>query len=247
LVGLTVLLLAICLSAPHWLAGQASWRASGPLLLFLGLLTLVNAPFDWFSLGVTRALLRRGLERDGLWPLLYALIDVLISMAVIFVLAVTTVLAVQAFDAVALASGAKARVLDVSALLNSIETQPSAPENYWVYLLLVSTLLPSMINLMIGAASFLRGLPPVTRWLLARMPEGRAVLDYDGPWVALGLTALIYGGGAVGIILQAGIVWLMVGYVMPSVGLNILELAKDLTAADLPAEALRALLGLGHG
>jgi hypothetical protein len=34
-------------------------------LMFLGLLTLINAPFDWASLGLTRALLRRGLELGG--------------------------------------------------------------------------------------------------------------------------------------------------------------------------------------
>jgi hypothetical protein len=29
---------------------------------------LLNAPFDWASLGLTRALLRRGLELGGWWP-----------------------------------------------------------------------------------------------------------------------------------------------------------------------------------
>jgi hypothetical protein len=41
-----------------------------PLLLFLGLLTLLNAPFDWASLGLTRELLigDSNLE-DGCWHL----------------------------------------------------------------------------------------------------------------------------------------------------------------------------------
>ena len=41
----------------------------------VGLLTLLNAPFDWASLGLTRALLRRGLELGGWWPYLLALVD----------------------------------------------------------------------------------------------------------------------------------------------------------------------------
>jgi hypothetical protein len=45
-----------------------AWELSGPLLLFLVLLTLVNAPFDWASLGLTRALLRRGLELGRCGP-----------------------------------------------------------------------------------------------------------------------------------------------------------------------------------
>jgi hypothetical protein len=36
----------------------ASWEANSSLVLILGLLTLLNAPFDWASLGLTRALLR---------------------------------------------------------------------------------------------------------------------------------------------------------------------------------------------
>jgi hypothetical protein len=54
-----------CFGAAVWLSSIPTWQILGPLLLFLGLLTLLNAPFDWFSLGLTRALLRRGLELGG--------------------------------------------------------------------------------------------------------------------------------------------------------------------------------------
>jgi hypothetical protein len=42
----------------------------GPTLLFLGLLTLLNAPFDWASLGPTRVCSDAGsnLEGGGLMP-----------------------------------------------------------------------------------------------------------------------------------------------------------------------------------
>ena len=43
-------------------SARPTWQITGPLVLFLGLLSLLNAPFDWASLGLTRALLRRGLE-----------------------------------------------------------------------------------------------------------------------------------------------------------------------------------------
>jgi hypothetical protein len=54
--------------AAEWLSPLAVWQMLGPLLLFLGLLTLLNAPFDWVSVGLTRALLRRGPELGGWWP-----------------------------------------------------------------------------------------------------------------------------------------------------------------------------------
>jgi hypothetical protein len=58
-------MMLICLYAADLLSALLCWVAAGPLLLILGLLTLINAPFDWTSLGLTRALLRRGLELGG--------------------------------------------------------------------------------------------------------------------------------------------------------------------------------------
>lgn len=65
----------LCLAASPMMASMTTWNVAGPLLLFVGLLTLLNAPFDWASLGLTRALLRLGLERGGWWPLVYGLVD----------------------------------------------------------------------------------------------------------------------------------------------------------------------------
>ena len=59
----------------------------GLLLLVVGLLTLLNAPFDWASLGLTRALLRRGLELGGWWPCLLALVDALAAAFIVALLA----------------------------------------------------------------------------------------------------------------------------------------------------------------
>ena len=56
-------------------SARPTWQITGPLVLFLGLLSLLNAPFDWASLGLTRALLRRGLELGGWWPYALALVD----------------------------------------------------------------------------------------------------------------------------------------------------------------------------
>jgi hypothetical protein len=59
-------MIVACFSGANLLAPLDNWgEVVGPMLLFLGLLTLLNAPFDWASLGLTRALLRRGLECGG--------------------------------------------------------------------------------------------------------------------------------------------------------------------------------------
>jgi hypothetical protein len=59
-----------CYVAPIWLSSLQMWQILGPLLLFLGVLTLLNAPFDWVSLGLTRALLPSRPRTRGLVALL---------------------------------------------------------------------------------------------------------------------------------------------------------------------------------
>jgi hypothetical protein len=81
------------------------WQILGPLLLFLGLITLLNAPFDWFSLGLTRALLRRGLELGGWWPYALALLDASLAVIIIAALALSMVVGVQGFDKLAVYGG----------------------------------------------------------------------------------------------------------------------------------------------
>ena len=76
---------------------EAFERAS-VLLLFLGLLTVVNAAFDWLSLGFTRFLLRYGVEKGAAWPYAFALLDVVVALAFITALAAVLVLCVDLFD-----------------------------------------------------------------------------------------------------------------------------------------------------
>jgi hypothetical protein len=115
--------------AAHFLASLHTWDAVGPLLLFLVLLTLLNAPFDWACLGLTRALLRRGLELKEWWPFFLALIDAMAAAIIIALLALTMVIGVQTFDALAVHGGGKA-VLPLTPLFDGIAAHPELPE-YW--------------------------------------------------------------------------------------------------------------------
>jgi hypothetical protein len=125
-------------SLNSWVGAQA-----GASLLFLCLLTLLNAPFDWASLGLTRALLRRGLELGGWWPYLLALADAALATVIIALLALVMVIGVQAFDELAVHGGGAA-VLPLVALFDGIAKNPAAPEYWWVYALLLSSMIPSL-------------------------------------------------------------------------------------------------------
>ena len=244
--GLISVLSISCILAPGFLATTPGWPLAGAWLLFLGLLTLLNAPFDWASLGVTRALLRRGLERERLWPYVYGLVDAALAAVVIVALTIVCVLGAQAFETMALyAGGQKARILPLEALFVSIRADPAEPANWWVYAMLLSTMIPSLVNLAIGGASLLRGFPWITARVLAHMPERRAPAALHRQWMTLVLTMQVFLGILLGIAAQAVLAFIVIGVMLPVLGRNLLDIAEGVASLQLPARALSWFVPLG--
>jgi len=146
------------------------------------------------------------------------------------------VVGVQAFDDLA-AHGGGAPPLPLEPLFEGMEKTPTAPEYWWVYALLISSMIPSFINLMIGGASLARGVPLPPKALLQFLPAGKAVASFNREWIALVLTVQIFIGACLGLAAQALAVWAVIGHVMPWVGLELLQMARDLAAFDLPRQA----------
>jgi len=143
-------------------------------LLLIDLLPLVNLPFDWASIGMTRALLRRGCEDHGIWllrsPTLLGLLDFLAGLALLATLAPALVLTLTAADAILQHAGGRP-LFDAIGLIERIAAQPSDAAHAWVYFTLLSTLLPSFFNLLVGVFSLLTfSVPPVRHWLIATIP-----------------------------------------------------------------------------
>jgi hypothetical protein len=235
----TAILLVLCFVLARWTAGGSNWLfIGGPMLLFLGLLTLVNAPFDWLTVGLTRVILRRGLELGGWWPFVLALADLLLAVGVIFVLAAVTLLAVQMFDALAVAGGGKP-VLDVTQVLAGVADPATRrlPEYWWLYATLFSTLIPSIANLAIGALSVIRGVPGFHRLVAKSMVPGEAMLAADfwmAPALALEVMASIVMAAGVAVLAWVAVfVWLL-----PALGFGLLPLLNDLAALQLPQHLL---------
>lgn len=236
-------MIALCLALAGLLSPTQGWNVAGPLLLFLGLLALLNAPFDWASLGLTRALLRRGLELGGWWPPALALADAALAGVIIVCLALAMVIGVQAFDELAVHSGGeRAGVLPLDALFDGIEKNPAAPEYWWVYALLVSTMIPSLVNLAIGGMALTRGIPWLSRLLLHWTPEDRDAPDYKRPLAALALTGQVFLGAFLGVVAQVFLAWGFIFHLMPAIGLEILDTARAVAALDLPMQAARLFL-----
>jgi hypothetical protein len=219
------------------LAGYGS-----PIVLFMGLLTLLNAPFDWASLGLTRALLRRGLELKGWSPYLLALVDACLAGVIIALLALTMVIGVQAFDELAAhGGGEKAAVLPLNAL--GIAKNPAAPEYWWAYALLLSTMIPSLVNLAIAGMAFTRGIPWLARLLLQWIPAERAVPEYKRQLAAIGLTAQMFAGAGLGFPAQGFLALVIIHYAIPLLGLDLFDMARAVATFDLPARVGQLFAG----
>ena len=223
----------VCLAAARLLTALEMLDIAGPLLLFLGLLTIINAPCDWAALGLTRALLRRGLELGGWWPYTLGLVDAGLAAVIIAALVLAMVVGVQAFDALAEYGGGRP-VLPLEAFFDGIAAYPGAPEYWWVYALLLSSMIPSLINLIIGGTSLLRGAPGLPSLLLRKIPVRGNVPKFDRAWIAAVLTAQVAAGVFLGIAAQVLLAAGVLGYIMPFFGLELLDMARDVAALDLP-------------
>jgi hypothetical protein len=245
--ALLVVLAVACLAAAGALGQSEGWPIAGALLLFLGLLTVVNAPFDWASLGLTRALLRRGLELGAWWPYALALADGMIAAGIIALLTIVAVISVQAFDTLAVFSGGeRAVLLPLNDLFDGIATKPAAAEFWWVYAMLLSTMIPSLLNLMIGGASLLRGIPWLTALLLNNMPDRRAPDALERTWMALLLTLQMFVGGLLGIAAQGVLAVVVIAWLLPVIGFDLLDVARGVADANLPAQVM-GWFGLAAG
>jgi hypothetical protein len=178
--------------------------------------------------------LRRGLELNGWWPFFLALADALAAVVIVALLALTMVLGVQTFDALVVHNGIQPLLplipkyvsdTAASALLNGIKANPGKPEYWWVYALL-STMIPSLINLVIGGTALMRAVPGLSPWLLGYLPAAGAVRSFHRAWIAAVLTGQIAFGVILGVAAQAMLAYGLIFYAMPAVGPGLLDVAR---------------------
>lgn len=218
-----IAMLFICMVAARLLShSQATWGTVGPMLMFMSLLPLLNAPFDWISVGLTRALLQRGLERKGWWPLIYALIDATCAIALTACLALTLIVGVTIFNRVG------APVLELRPIFDGLRSTAASSEWWWVYGMLLSTLIPSTINFIIGGTSLVCGMPGLASYLFDRVPKNRALDPVERATLALAWTSQVIGGALLGFAALIGLIYLAYGVVLPTVGHDLLTMLSGL-------------------
>lgn len=110
--------------------------------------------------------------------------------------------------------------------------------------LLLSTMIPSLVNLVIGGMALTRGIPGLGRWLVTFMPVGKAVPTFDRAWMAAVLTLQVFVGAFLGIAAQLFLAWVLLFHIMPWAGLNVLDMARAVACFDVPAKIGHLFVGL---
>lgn len=131
------------------------------LLLFWLVLPLVNAPLDWLSLGVTRGLLQavRAQKHGGWRTLGWGLLDLVFALGFLFLIAAVLVVATALGNVVA-----GKTLVDLEAIFAGLRDDPWSVNHWWVYFMLLSTLVPTLIHFALAGGA-------ATLWLPQRLRE----------------------------------------------------------------------------
>ncbi|MEL6335310.1 MAG: hypothetical protein AAFQ88_01565 [Pseudomonadota bacterium] len=142
------------------------------MLLFLGLLPLLNGIADFLSVGLTRYLLRRSLTTSGpsqYWQWLWDLVGGLVILALLGSAIVTL------GHWIRLADGQP--ILDVAGTLRGLETRPQ--DYRWLILGAATTLLPTLLHALLLPLAL--GVTLASRALATFAPEARVSMEREKP------------------------------------------------------------------
>ena len=234
LVFITVIIAWVCFNSGQ----NPNWLATGPSLLIFVTLTMINAPFDWLSLGITRGLLRKGLELRGWMPALLGIVDIFAATIVMVCLTVSVLFAVQAFNTMATLGGAEIFLKPTDYLLAFGDAkQRWEPQYYWIYIMLFSTMIPSVCNVVIGLMSIARGFAPLYRFIeTQKIPTKEAVPTANrmlfAPLIALNRMVCVFGGILLSMLALYAI-WTML---LPLIGINLYSMALALNEENYPTQ-----------
>ena len=164
---LTIFSLGIVATTLVALGAERLTEETATLLLFIGLLPILNGLFDFLSYGVTRALLEAGYRLRGAWPVVLGVLDLCFALIVFTLLGATLVCAVAVVNA--LAGGP---VFDLGPVFADLRAP--VPEGVpwwstvrgdygWLYFMLFSTLIPTVLHAAFAAFSLYRWVPGVLR------------------------------------------------------------------------------------
>lgn len=133
------------------------------MMLLLLQLPMVNAPLDWLSLGVTRGLLQavRVGQHSGWMTLVWALVDLVLALLFLFLITAALLGVTTLGNIVSGRPG-----VDIGGILQSLRCEPNNVDYWWLYFMLFSTLVPTLIHFALAGGAATLWIPrPVRLWL----------------------------------------------------------------------------------
>ncbi len=161
----TLFYLLLSVMALLWLGQQGDVQAEGfSLLIFLSLLPLLNAPLDWLSLGITRSLLYAIVDRvhSGYRAFLWAVFDGVLAFGFLLLLTLVMVVALSGINVLSASLNGQ-QIINLRLIFDGLATDPLRPEFWWLYFILFSTLIPTMLHMLVASWSLFLWLPQ--HWL----------------------------------------------------------------------------------
>ncbi len=133
-------------------------------------------------------------------------------------------------------------LVPVGEILNALSSsyQRIQPQYWWIYIMIGSTLIPSIIHVSIATFAGLSWVMP-NRWIRSRLQENGASIPEDWWWMA-GLLAFLR---VASIVFGAWLTWWLLSkfymVVLPQLGVSWLETLEWLHQIDLPGRLVQWL------
>lgn len=134
-------------------AGTNNQTFSTQIILFYLVLPLLNAPLDWFSLGVTRGLLHsiKDQYHTGILAFLYIIVDLIFAIVFLLIIIALLVITVGYLDGL---SGTNF----LTGTFIGIKENSHGGSYFWLYAVVITTLIPTFVHYILAGAA-------VTMWL----------------------------------------------------------------------------------
>lgn len=188
------------------------------LILFIGVLPVVNAFFDFASVGATRFLLRIGAQATGVRTLALAALDLIVGGVIFVCLGAAAIAAIHV-----LRTSTGQALLDLPDFFTRLAANPG--DFWWLYATFFSTLLPTVLHAFVASTAVFDGL------IGAVAPRSmEALMQADASGVqgkarfAVNLLAL---GQAAGLVAAVLLAWTLL-WALTLQGLNVASVVFDL-------------------
>ena len=193
----TVVMTGVIALTAFFLPWENARGEAGLIFLFLGVLPLLNAVFDYVSYFTTLTLIRLGFHKPQFG--IVAGIGDLIAALILFALSgATMTMAVAGANILA-----GVPLFPLGAVLHDVAINPG--DYWWLYAMLFSTAVPTLLHFSVacfsGSALFL---PRWRAWCLARLNSKD---DAETFWVVLGIAVLWWGSLLLPFVLLGGLAY----------------------------------------